>query len=77
MATTELDPQGDIVLSVGEKRLLSSSKVLSLASPVFRAMFGSQFSEGRRLSTTQPGEIPLTDDDPEVFFYLASIFHHR
>jgi hypothetical protein len=45
-----LDSSGDVTLQLGDKLLLVSSKVLSVASPVFRAMFGPHFQEGDALS---------------------------
>jgi hypothetical protein len=48
--TINLDPSGDVVLMLGETSLRVSSKVLSVASPVFRAMFGPHFQEGESLS---------------------------
>jgi len=49
-ATVNLDHSGDIILKVGDKSLLVSSKILTIASPVFRAMFGPHFQEGEALS---------------------------
>lgn len=45
-----IDPSGDVALVLGETSLRVSSKVLSVASPVFRAMFGPYFQEGESLS---------------------------
>jgi hypothetical protein len=47
---TVIDPAGDIILRTGEKSLLVSSKILAVASPVFKAMFGPHFKEGEALS---------------------------
>ena len=47
---TTIDPNGDLVLDVGLTSLLVSSKVLSVASPVFRTMLGPNFMEGERLA---------------------------
>lgn len=70
--TVEIDPDGDVLLAVGPSEdshvlLLVSSKVLSLASPVFRAMFGPYFKEGQALreekyvlSRPEPIPAPLT-----------------
>ena len=83
-ATTNLiDPDGDVFLeftnSDGSKsQLLVSSKVLTLASPVFRIMFNSQFKESMsNRSTFQKQSIPLPDDDLEAFTVLCNILHHR
>jgi hypothetical protein len=48
--TIFLDYSGDVVLKLGEISLRVSSKVLSIASPVFRAMFGPHFQEGETVS---------------------------
>jgi hypothetical protein len=47
---TVVDKSGDVILTLGDASLLVSSKVLSVASPVFRAMFGPHFQEGNMLS---------------------------
>ena len=47
---TKIDPNGDLILEVGDRSLLVSSKVLSIASPVFRTMLGPNFKEGENLS---------------------------
>jgi hypothetical protein len=41
-----IDPNHDIVLRLNGDDLLVSSKVLSLSSPVFEAMFKPHFKEG-------------------------------
>jgi BTB/POZ domain len=48
--TTIIDSSGDVILKLGKSSLKVSSKVLSVASPVFRAMFGPHFQEGESLS---------------------------
>jgi hypothetical protein len=48
--TKNLDPSGDVVLVLGETCLRVSSKVLSVASSVFRVMFGPHFQEGESIS---------------------------
>ena len=47
-----IDPAGDVLLAIGEPpvSLLVSTKVLSVASDVFRAMFGPRFVEGQDLT---------------------------
>ena len=79
---TRIDPDGDVTLELsgpdGKSSLLVSSKALSLASPVFKAMFGSRFKEGlSNLSTTGKAPIPLPDDDMEAFTILCKIIHHQ
>ena len=77
MEFIKLDHQGDVILRADRKDFLCSSKVLSIASPVFRVMFGSLFSEASKVSQSRPGKISLTDDEPEALSTLLSIFHHR
>lgn len=47
---TIIDSSGDLILKLGKTSLKVSSKVLSVASPVFRVMFGPHFQEGESLS---------------------------
>ena len=54
--------------------LLLSSKHMSLASPVFKAMLGENFKEGQYLRANGKVEIPV-DDDPAAFVILANIVH--
>lgn len=78
----DADPAGDLVLVVGpsnnQRSIRASSKVLSLASPVLAAMFSPQrFSEGTKLSTSDPPEICLPDDDPEAVTAFCNVVHFR
>ena len=75
------DPEGDVRFIIGNseftKVLRVSSKVLSLASPVFKALFSPKFSEGTALSISQAvPEIRLPDDDPEAMQLILHILHH-
>ena len=77
-----VDPNGDIILEVscpdGKKRLLVSSKVLTLASPVFAAMFSSGFKESlSNQATSGKPPIPLPDDNAEAFTILCNAIHYR
>lgn len=58
-----------------DRSLRVSSKVLSLASPVFTAMFGSRFMTDGGLSVVDPPEIPLPDDDLEAITLLCFALH--
>ncbi|KAJ8067205.1 hypothetical protein OCU04_004570 [Sclerotinia nivalis] len=61
-----------------EVHMLVSSKHMSLASPVFKAMLqGNNFKEGRELASTGKVEISLPDDDPDAFAILMCIIHGR
>lgn len=78
----DADPSGDLILVVGprddQKSIRASSKVLSLASPVFAAMFSpSRFSEGTALSSSNPPEVHLPDDDSEVVTTFCHLVHFR
>ena len=79
--TIKIDPAGDILLHVGSSEfnvhLLVSSKVLSLASPVFATMLKPQFKEGNSLISGTSCEIPLPEDDPEAMTLLCNCLHFR
>lgn len=72
----EFDADGDINLLLDQnedsgdfhKRFLVSSKALSLASPMFKAMFSGRYKEG-----TISKEIPLPDDNAFALWYLLHI----
>ena len=77
-----VDPDGDIILEVsssdGRQHLLVSSKVLSLASPVFSTMFNSRFKEGLSNHPSSGKRlIPLPDDNAEAFTILCNAIHYR
>src|SRR5277367_6787997 len=77
----KIDPAGDVLLQVGSSEpkayLLVSSKVFSLASPVFAAMLSPQFKEGNSLSSGNGCEITLPEDDPEAMTLLCNCLHFR
>ncbi|KAF2183859.1 hypothetical protein K469DRAFT_751265 [Zopfia rhizophila CBS 207.26] len=77
--TTTIDKRGDVLLQLSKDdttfSLLVSSRTLSLASPVFEAMFNHGFAEGRKLSSDSPRAIPLPDDDPSYMALLFMIVH--
>ncbi|KAF8857824.1 hypothetical protein BDZ45DRAFT_422472 [Acephala macrosclerotiorum] len=77
----KIDSDGDVlfIVSCGKltARLLVSSKVLSLASPVFAAMFSPRFEEGSSLNSGYPSEVPLPEDDPEAMTLLCNCLHFR
>ena len=72
-----IDPEGDVHLSLRDRELLVSSKVLSLASPVFKKLFGPHFSEGSRVEAKNPGHVDLHDDDPEAMTSLCYLLHYQ
>lgn len=77
----KIDSDGDVLFIVSSDkptaRLLVSSKVLSLASPVFAAMFSPRFKEGSSLNPGCPSEVPLPEDDPEAMTLLCNCLHFR
>jgi hypothetical protein len=79
MATTDIDAAGDVVVQIGEERIRISSKVMSLASPVFKAMFTSGFKEGLtpQATASNPSIISLPDDDPTAFICLSRAIHFQ
>ncbi len=72
-----IDPEGDVVLVLDRTELQVSSKVLGLASPVFKAMFSPSFSEGKELQTTGTLRITLPEDNAGAMTTLCNILHHR
>ena len=76
--TREVDPDGDLYLEIEDLKLLVSSKVLSLASPVFSTMFKSRFKES--LANHQGPEKPtvtLREDDATTMELICWVLHHR
>ncbi|KAL2037384.1 hypothetical protein N7G274_009869 [Stereocaulon virgatum] len=80
----EADPAGDLTLLVGpdQRSIRVCSKVLSLASPVFAAMMGPKFAEGRallgnQLSSPSPITISLPEDDVEAMVLFCTIIHFK
>jgi hypothetical protein len=61
------------------RELIVSSKVLSLASPVFKAMLSGRFKEGidlaEGIASTKPYTLNLPDDDAEATIILCKILH--
>ncbi|KAF2811893.1 uncharacterized protein BDZ99DRAFT_282566 [Mytilinidion resinicola] len=77
-----LDKRGDVIFELGGigqplTRLRVSSKVLTLASPVFDAMFNHGFAEGQNLSSASPRVVFLREDHSESMTILCQICHIR
>lgn len=72
-----VDPEGDVILVVNITELQVSSKVLSVASDVFKAMFSPHFQEGQDLNSTSPKRISLPGDDAVAMTTLCNILHLR
>lgn len=75
--STDIDPNGDVVLVVEGTRLRVSSNVLGLASPVWKAMFRPDYAEGTSLSKGAPCVILLPEDKADALSTLCNILHHR
>lgn len=75
-----LNPDGDVILLVeGQStgQFLVSSKILSIASPVFAKLFGSNFHEGMQMAKSSRPTIPLREDDPVAMRTILRILHHQ
>ncbi|KAI7474409.1 hypothetical protein KC351_g10639 [Hortaea werneckii] len=70
---------GDIILALPQNLYIrASSPVLSLVSPVFKAMLGPRFKEGNMpRSSDQPIEISLPKDDGIAMKHLCLLLHGR
>lgn len=75
----DIVPDGDVILVVGveNRRLRINSQFLRYASKVFRAMFGPDWREGRRISNELPAEVALPNDDADAMRIICCIIHHR
>lgn len=76
----DLDPDGDIILVIegqNAKKFLVSSKILSLASPVFSKMLSPNFHEGMQMTDSNCLMISLHDDDPLAMETMLKIFHYK
>lgn len=71
---------GDVILICGEDEvsLRVSSIILSLASPVFKAMLQGNFAEGRaQRSSITPQRIKLREDSPEGMIVFCTLLHRH
>ncbi|KAF7192578.1 hypothetical protein HII31_06087 [Pseudocercospora fuligena] len=78
----DIDPDGDVVFicTYGDSstlRLRVSSKVVSLASPVFKAMLSPHFREGATLATASYVEIGLPEDDAQTMQTMLLVMHAK
>lgn len=72
----EPDDDGDVILSLSGRSVKVSSKVLSLASPVFKRMLTSPFKEGGgECSPANPKVIDLPDDDTHAMVWICYLIH--
>ncbi|KAF2811826.1 uncharacterized protein BDZ99DRAFT_360876, partial [Mytilinidion resinicola] len=76
-----LHKHGDVIFELGggdgepSARLLVASNILTMVSPVFRAMFTGGFAEGQDLSPSLPRVVPLPDDNKKAMELLCRILH--
>jgi len=73
----DIDPEGDVYLCSDNFKVLVSSKVLSVVSPVFKALLGPHFAEGSQVSSASPGSVSLSEDNPEALVSLCQILHYQ
>ena len=81
--TIDADPDGDVIFVVGQdnsdqKSIRVSSKVMSLASPAFAAMFSPRWSESTDKSpSAHPRQVPLLEDGPVAMAWICQALHFR
>ncbi|KAJ9208080.1 hypothetical protein DTO021D3_6823 [Paecilomyces variotii] len=82
MEIEKLDAEGDVTLVVGgnsmsPRQFLVSSKILSIASPVFAKLFGPHFLEGSQMAKHGSVTIHLDEDDAKGMGIVLGILHHQ
>lgn len=72
------DPNGDLTFLLGNPQgpIKVSSKIMSLASRVFKAMVNPDFLH-KGLSVDDPPAIPLPEDDPVAMYWVCTVLHHQ
>ena len=73
---SEVTPSGPTV-EPRQIRVRVSSKHLTLASKVFKALLRPGFQEGDTFRKNGTAEVPLPEDDPNAFLLLLDIVHCR
>ncbi|KAK4496043.1 hypothetical protein PRZ48_013312 [Zasmidium cellare] len=74
-----ISEDGDVMFTFpsDNSKVLVSSVVLKMASPVFKTLLGPHFREGQTArSSSNPIEIPLPEDDPQATADLCRLLHH-
>ena len=78
--TEIIDDEGDVVLQSGSKEFHVSRKVLTLASPRFKTLFKSPFSEAQTLASADENnghiKIILKEDDDAALAILLHVLHY-
>ena len=77
MEVVVIDDAGNLSLELQTYGLLVSSRVLSLASPVFTAMLGPKFKEGQVEGPGGTKRINLPEDDEEALCVICYTLHYR
>ena len=78
MKNLQIDQKGEVTLQLADKSELQvSSKVLSLASRVFKAIFSSKFAEGSALVEGRNCHVPLPEDNLAAIVLLCMILYPR
>lgn len=79
MAIVDIDPDGDVIIKIGDDDLRVSSQVLCLASPVFKAVLRSGFKEGLTAETSaqNPKHIALPDEGSTAFNLVCKVIHFQ
>ena len=83
MSVIAIDKAGDVLLELTKAgapdcdTLQVSSKVLTLVSPVFAAMFNGRFRESQRNLDGSFAPVKLLDDDPAAMTLLCNILHFK
>lgn len=73
-----IDPDGDIVLVLTHIEIQVSSKTLTLASPVFKVLFGPHFAEAKSATTCQRvRRIRVLGDNSGAMSLLCTVLHHQ
>ncbi len=81
----KLDPEGDAIFAIKHtasdseetRKFLVSSRVLSLASPVFCKMFSPQHREGTQVRNGEFPFINLEEDDGKAMETILRILHFQ
>lgn len=75
--STVLDPLGDVRLTTSTQDFIVSSKVMCLASPVWRAMCDPQglWAKQSSSSSSSTANVNLPEDDPDALLILLRIAH--
>ncbi|KAE8359907.1 hypothetical protein BDV27DRAFT_168241 [Aspergillus caelatus] len=76
----QIDPDGNVILLVEGRstaRFLVSSKILSMASPMFAKLFDSNFSEGIQVASSSCPTISLYEDDIVAMRTILRILHYQ